>query len=439
MSSTESEPLVRLYDLATGDEDARVCKDIPDSACRHLPRNYFAHVGALVATNAGDLLMNVKTVLSWIMAALGAPSWMISMLVPIRESLSLLPQLAVAGVMRLYARRKWFWVIGSVLQALAVLAMVPVVLTFDGALAGGLILGLLVVFSLARGICSVSLKDVQGKTVSKTRRGSVTGYAASAAGLLSLLVGGWLHFGADGADESLGVYALLLVLAGVLWLVGAVIYALVIEPEGATEGGASALAEAWRSLGLLREDATLRHFLYTRTLLLSTALTAPFYVVVARDLTDSRVGVLGLMIIATGLASLLSSAVWGRFSDRSSRLVMVAAAATAAVSGFAAFGYAELAGAHSAFVFAALFFLLGVAHSGVRIGRKTYLVDMATQQTRAAYVALSNTLIGIVLLVASGVGLLSVLVGDSGIIAVLAVFSLLAAVVGWRLPEVQDD
>ncbi len=436
MSRASSALLTRLYDLATGDEDARVCRDIPDDACRHQPRNYFVHIVALIATKAGDLLMDVKTVLAWMLATLGAPAVMIAMLVPIRESLSLLPQLAVAGVMRRYRLRKWFWVAGSIGQGLAVVAMVPVVLVFEGAVAGGLVLSLLVVFALARGVCSVSLKDVEGKTVSKTRRGSVSGYASSAAGAVSLLVGGWLHFvGSD--SPSLAVFSWLLIGAGLLWLFAAAVYAQVLEPEGATEGGASALAEAWRSLRLLREDARLRHFLYVRTLLLSTALAAPFYVVLTRELTDSSIGALGLMIIATGLASLLSSAVWGRLADRSSRRVLVAAALTAGLGGLFAFGYGRLDTAHSAWVFAALFFVLGVAHSGVRIGRKTYLVDMASASTRASYVALSNTLIGIALLLASGVGLLAGALGAGGLVLLLAMCSLAAALVAMRLPEVQ--
>jgi hypothetical protein len=37
------------------------------------------------------------------------------------------------------------------------------------------IVGLLVLFSLTRGLCSVSAKDVLGKTVSKARRGNLMG------------------------------------------------------------------------------------------------------------------------------------------------------------------------------------------------------------------------------------------------------------------------
>ena len=89
-----------LYDLLTGDEDARVCRDIPEAACREQPRNFFVHIGSLVASKTGDRLSSPKLVLSWLFTGLGAPTFMLGLLVPIRESLSLIPQLFVAGAIR---------------------------------------------------------------------------------------------------------------------------------------------------------------------------------------------------------------------------------------------------------------------------------------------------------------------------------------------------
>src|SRR5690606_16133166 len=97
-----------LYDLLTGDEDARVCLDIPETACIEQPRNYFIHVASLVASKAGDLLASPKLVLSWLLTNIGAPAFMLGLLVPIRESLSLIPQLFVARAMRRAPVRKWF-------------------------------------------------------------------------------------------------------------------------------------------------------------------------------------------------------------------------------------------------------------------------------------------------------------------------------------------
>jgi hypothetical protein len=85
----------------------------------------------------------------------------------------------------------------------------------------------------------------------------------------------------------------------------------------------------------------------------------------------------------------------------------------------------------------AFFFVLGVAHSGVRAGRKTYLVDLAGGVKRTDYVAVSNTLIGFVLLVVGGLtGLVSFL-APAEIIVGLSVLGLVGAGSALKLPEVQ--
>ena len=48
---------------------------------------------------------------------------------------------------------------------------------------------------------------------------------------------------------------------------------------------------------------------------------------------------------------------------------------------------------------AVILFILAFGHQGVRLGRSTYLVDLADEDTRASYTAVSNTVIGVLLLV----------------------------------------
>jgi len=63
-----------LYDQITGDEDARVCKDIPDAACRHLPRNFFAYLVANFLSKVADELSSARLVLPWLLGAVAAPA-----------------------------------------------------------------------------------------------------------------------------------------------------------------------------------------------------------------------------------------------------------------------------------------------------------------------------------------------------------------------------
>ena len=82
------------------------------------------------------------------------------------------------------------------------------------------------------------------------------------------------------------------------------------------------------------------------------------------------------------------------------------------------------------------FFLLAIAHAGVRLGRKTYLVDLAGGNKRTDYVSVSNSVIGLVLLLTSSVGLLTLIMPITGVIVVLSAMGLAGAWLSARLPEV---
>lgn len=425
----------QLYEILIGDEDARVCKDVPDAACRHLPRNFLIHVIALAATKTGDHLGSAKLVLVWVLGAVGAPAYMAGLTVPIREALALIPQLFIAAAIRRQAIRKWFWVIGSAVQGGCMLAMAGVALHLQGATAGWLLLGLLVIFALARGVCSVAIKDVQGKTVSRRTRGKASGYASSVAGGAAVVIG---LTGLLAGERSLVFLAALLGGAGALWLIAAAVYGGVIEERGATSGGGNAGTEALQQLRLLRDDAQFRLFVITRALFLSTAFAAPFLVVTARDVGAVTFGALGSLLIAVGVANLIGGTVWGRLADTSSRRTLIYAGLLAGATCLATFAVAQ-SGAAQPLLYAGLFFALSLAHSGVRLGRSTYLVDMATQETRAAYTAVSNTLIGVLLLAGGALSALEPFIGAAGLVLVFGTGALVAAATATRLPEIADD
>ncbi|HET9679801.1 MAG TPA: MFS transporter [Gammaproteobacteria bacterium] len=414
-----------------------MCREIPEIACREQPRNFLIHIGSLVASRSGDQLSSPKLVLSWLLVHLGAPVFMLGLLVPIRESLSLLPQLFVARYIRRVGVRKWFWVAGSLVEGAAVITMALVAVTLQGAIAGWCILALLTIFSLARGVCSIAAKDVLGKTVSKTRRGMVSGYASSLAGAITIVVGVvWLFVAPH--EQGVPFLAGLLVIAGTFWLLAAFLYGQLAEYSGATEGGGNAFYEAIRQMGLIRKDAHLRQFLVVRMLLLSTALVAPFYIALINRQSGVGLAELGVLLIVTGTAGFLSAPVWGRLSDRSSRKTMAIAALLAALAGFTTVVLARMGAFPGLSIWlAATWFLLTIAHAGVRVGRKTHLIDIATTQNRASYVAVSNTVIGVMLLVGGAISGLAALLGPDAAILALSILSLLAAVAASRLKEAQ--
>ncbi|MBV6272575.1 hypothetical protein KVP09_06550 [Alcaligenaceae bacterium CGII-47] len=432
----------RLHALLVGDDTlVQVCRDLPESACREQPRNYGVHAVSLSLTKIGEGLADPKLVLAWLLDAIGTPTWALGLLVPVRESLAMLPQLAISARIRRLDIRKTVYVFGCVVQGAAIIGfglMGWLAQMLSGSVAGIVSVALIAVFALGRSLCSISFKDVLGKTVDKGRRGSISGTAGSVAAMATLLLAvgysmGWIPL-------TVPIVAGMVTLGGICWLLAAFVFGSIREEPGATAGGIDGLAAVIAQIGLLRSDAPLRRLIVTRGLLLSTALAPPFYIALSGDSTASGLGTLGPFMIASAGASLASAYAWGWLADRSSRRVLMLAATLAAlanaVAAFVALMMPDLLGGTA--LLPMLLFVLMIAHQGVRLGRSVHVVDMADRDSRATYTALSNSVVGLILLAG---GIFGVIAQWLGIGAVLAIFTLMAALAIYAaagLEEVQE-
>ncbi|SIO01712.1 Major Facilitator Superfamily protein [Rhodovulum sp. ES.010] len=417
------------FDLLTGDSAAPP-RDITEGARAVEPGSFLRHALSLSLSKLSDGLIDPKLVLSWLMGTLGAPAALVGLLVPVREAGALLPQLFTAPRIRAMGRRKWAWAGGAAGQGLAALAILWAALTLEGWAAGAAIVAALTVLAVARSVCSVSYKDVLGKTVDKARRGTVTGLAGSVAAAGVLVFAGLLLSGIFArVDLVVGAIGL----AGVFWLLAAFVFATIREedaPGEAAEGiGLSQLALLWRDAGLGR-------FVLARVLLLPTALAPPYIVLLAGQAGDDRFGALGALVLASSLAGLVSSWVWGRLADRSSRLVLAFSGAVAA--GFLGLAVALDTAGLMGTVWAApgVLFGLMIAYQGVRLGRSTYLVDMAPNDNRAAYTAVANTTVGVALLAAGGFGAVAGAYGAGLTLGLFAAIAAAGAAMAFTMREV---
>jgi len=424
----------KLFDFLFSDEDARVCRDIPESACNDQPRNFLIHIAALSLTKTGDHFIDPKITLSWLLTTIGSPALYLSLLVPIHNTFSLLPQMIVAALIRRYPVRKWFWCAGAVGQAAALVLMGYMALTLNAAQAGLAIVLALLVFSLSRGVCSVAHKDVLGKTVSKTRRGRVSGYTEMVAGVSTLILAVGLLLS---DSPTVPVVVTILFLAALLWLAAATVFARMSEVPGSTEGGVNALEEAAQQLRLLKTHAEFRKFVIVRSALLGSALSAPYMVALIQGSEGGGLSILSSLLVAASLASFISGSTWGSVADKSSARCMVLSGALAGASGILAIALV-VAGLGGGALLAGCVFLLYLAHAGVRVGRKTHLVDLATADNRSALVAVSNTLIGIMLLVFAALGAAVAQLHDYAGLAFFSLLALVGALLAGGLEEVQD-
>ncbi len=442
----------RVYSrLVTRSVDAE--HELPEPVRRDLPRNGLRLVAANTLQSSGDQTVNASTVLPWLFHVLGVPAAFVGLLVPIRESGSMLPQAFLTPLVVRVRRRKWVFVTGAAVQAASVAVMAVIAALGRGTAAGVGVLAALVVFSLGRCLCSIASKDVQGRTIPSGERGQIVGLATSAAGLVAITLGVLIRL-LGGEDLGHTALAILLAAGALLWALSASVYARVREPAGEArdtdepESGAddpapgesspSWFADAAR---LFREDATFRKFISVRGLLLVSSLSPPFIVTMSIASGTGALAGLGGFILASGVASLIGGRIFGRMADRSSRLLMAGAATAASIVAVAlvliesipGFDGGSLLGAA---VFVGAYFLLTLLHSGVRVGRKTYVVDVAEGDTRTAYVAVGNTMMGVILLVVGGVSSALAAVSVDWALVFLAVLGLIGAASAISMPEV---
>ena len=443
----------RVYEaLIRRDPDA--VETLPETVQRNVPGNALRLIGATALQSSGDQTVKASTVLPWLFNALGVPVALSGLLVPIRESGSMLPQAALTPLVMRVRKRKWVFVTGALVQAVAVACMALVAAVGQGLSAGVLILVALGVFSVGRSLTSISSKDVQGRTIPKGERGQINGLSTTASGVVAITLGLALRvFG--GSDLSAGQLAWLLVGGAALWVFAAWVYTTVKEPGRAPtthaeseptngqrgkDGGDST---GWfsRSVALLRDDAPFRRFVIVRSLLLVSSLSPPFIVTQAVSSGAGALSGLGGFIVASGVSSLVAGPLFGRFADRSSRTLMAIGAAVASAVLILVIVLSRLPSLDGnrvaeTVLFVSAYFVVTLVHTGVRMGRKTYVVDMARGDQRTEYVAVSNSAMGVILLATGGVSAGLATLGVDWALGFLAILGIVGVIGAFKLPEV---
>lgn len=338
-------------------------------------------IAGLSLNKLADLLISAKTTLTALLVSVGAPVWMIGWLVPIRESGALLPQVLISIYLRRNTERHIVWRIGMITQVFSVVGMLLSVILFSGFIAGILVLASLVLLSLGRSACSLTVKDMEADVAKKGERGNLIGVASTVSGVVTLVIAIPLVI-YDGALTSniLLVVLCASMLAFILTLICVWPIKTRVEVEDSPENTFS-----------INFDTTIYKFIFVRGLFVHSALVAPYFMI---ERNGDVKELLPIYIGAEATAALLSSIIWGKIADKSAKL-------TLRLSGLLALGACVglLFWQTSSIVTSALlFFVLSVAHAGVRTGRKTYSLDVKEGHDRTELVGFSNTAIGIILL-----------------------------------------
>ncbi|SDS25971.1 hypothetical protein [Corynebacterium timonense] len=382
----------------------------------------------------GDQIVAAKTVLPWLFTAAGVPATFTALLVPVRESGSMLPQAALSPWISSTPHRKRLWLLGSLGQAASAAGIAVAAVFLRGVVLGVTVIALLGVLAVFRAICSITGKDVQGRTVEKGHRGLITGRATALSGAFTLAIGLGLTFLPN--EPPRWVIVALLGGGAATWVLATLVFARIEEPPGGHDVEEKDTGWVKATLDLIRDDKPLRRFLVVRSLMLVTALSTPFIIVLAQGEGQDLTG-LGAFIIASGGSALLGGRVSGIWSDASSKTTMAVSAAIASVVLIVLVASATWASTSvNAWVMPLGFFLVNLAHTTVRVSRKTYLVDMAEGPRRTMITGASNTVMGAILLVMGAVTSALAAFGPEITLLFLAVMGLIGVFGASNLDEV---
>jgi len=219
-----------------------------------------------------------------------------------------------------------------------------------------------------------------------------------------------------------------------LWLGAGFVFSTLWEEAAPGEKPAATLGQ----LNILRTDAQLRRFIWARGLLTSTALAPPYIVLLGAQAGQGTFDRLGALVLASSIASFISSWVWGRLADRSSRGVLMFSGVVGTLALLSAVVLDIIGASDTIWALPMVLFVLMIAYHGVRQGRVIYLVDMAPENNRATYTAVSNTVIGVVLLGSGVFGALASLAGAKATLLIFACMALASIFVTKGLEDIRS-
>lgn len=414
----------------------------------HLPQREIRRSFILGVVNGAlfefaERLIDPPLVLTWFVSRLTSSNLLVGLVAPLGDAGWFLPQVFIAGIVQRMPRKMLSYTLASVVRAIAwFLVAAAVWLVDDPTLLLVAFFGLYGVARLAAGLGGLGFFEVVAKTIPANRRGSFFAWR--------LLTGGILGLGAGVVTREVlnrfafpHGHALLFVIYDAVIIPAMLAFIIIREPPGTAVPQAPTLRQQLRRAGqLLRTDAVFRRYMGMRTALGLAGIALPFYGVYARNVLGAPEGMVGIYVAVRVGAGLLANLPWGSVGDRKgNRLVTLwlslgnafTALLALVLAGWVAVSPSR--GPWLPYLALPLFFLNGALTPASMLVGSNFLLELVPEAERPLYLGLSNTLIGIIVLISGFGGLVVDLLGYSGLFALSALLCLLAWWWARGLPE----
>jgi MFS family permease len=414
----------------------------------HLPQREIRRSFILGVVNGAlfefaERLIDPPLVLTWFVSRLTSSNLLIGLVAPLGDAGWFLPQVFISGLVQRMPRKMLSYTLASVIRALSwFLVAAAVWLVDDPTLLLAAFFILYGVARLAAGLGGLGFFEVVAKTIPAHRRGSFFAWRMLTGGLLGLGAGIVTREVLNRFAFPYG-HALLFVIYDAVIIPAMLAFILIREPQGTAIPRVPTLGQQLRrARQLLRTDGVFRRYMGMRTALGLAGIALPFYGVYARNVLGAPEGMVGIYVAVRVGAGLLANLPWGSLGDRKgNRLVTLGLSLGSAFTSLLALalaGWVALSPSRGPWLpYGAipLFFLNGALMPASMLVGSNFLLELVPEAERPLYLGLSNTLIGIVVLISGFGGLVVDLLGYAGLFGLSALLCLLAWWWSRGLPE----
>lgn len=376
---------------------------IESSRERVYRRNFAYFLADNILINVGMGIIGAATVIPDFVRHLTASEVLIGLSGSLWVIGQTLPQLLVARLVVRYRRKKWWFVGPNIPARLMMLLFAALLLRFGSGRPDHILLAFFVCYGLAAfgdGVIGVPWADLAGTSLDNRWRARVLGLTTAVVGVTMLLVAPLIGLALDPAGPAFPRnYALLFGAAGALAALSILPVAFVHELPASHAGLTNPAPSAFMpNLGrALRTDPPFRAFILMRILMSLFLMASPFYIGYATvELGLSSQVAVPVLLAMQMAGSIAGALVYTWLGARSNLLVLRWALGGAVLLPLGAL----LASRVGPLPLYLGFGVSGLATSMMMSGYLNWIVGYAPAERRSIYVGLSNTVAGVMALLA---------------------------------------
>ncbi len=251
---------------------------------------------------------------------------------------------------------------------------------------------ILILFTFMGGIAAVPFYDIWGKSLPSHLRGRFFGYRQLWGGILAIGSGfiAKIILGTDKIKFPIN-FVLLFFLVFIFLSISYIALGSVKEPTEKVYKNQLPFKDFLKKAFLIiKKNSNYKKFIMVEILAGTGGMALPFYILYLKDVLQIELGMVGILLSAQMLGSVLSNILWAHLSD------FVGNKKVIQISTFAGLMVpivALMTKFKNELLYLLLFAIIGFFIAGRTIGKTNYLLDIVPSRDRPIYISLTGTLL----------------------------------------------